>query len=269
MQRFGGVDDGGLGARLLLEELGAHVDPGLKRGDEPLLRRDGLLQHVAFGGLLRALGVERGLGRGELAEVGRKDAVLAIAQGLGDVVRPIDGRRGSEGGRLRGGELRPAAQRLGPGGGKVLPRGLDVGLGLRPIEFDENVARLDQAVVGDVNGRDPARLDRLDHLDSAGRLEFALGGGDDVEAAEIRPGETDRDQRANDPQERHMHGRSRRLQNLQSRRKKLAVGEAPAARSQERERAPLGPLCGGRRRSPDGRDCAGRVVHAATSMGLV
>ncbi len=80
-------------------------------------------------------------------------------------------------------ELRPAAQRLGPGGGKVLPRGLDVGLGRRPVEFDQNVALLDQAVVGDVNGRDPARLDRLDHLDSAGRLEFALGGGDDVEAA--------------------------------------------------------------------------------------
>ena len=58
LQRLGGVDDRGLRARLHFDELGAHVDALLQGRDEVLLRRDGLLQFVAFGGLLRPLGVE-------------------------------------------------------------------------------------------------------------------------------------------------------------------------------------------------------------------
>ena len=58
LQGFGGVDDRGLRARLHFDELRAHVDALLQGRDEVLLRRDRLPQFVAFGGLLRSLGVE-------------------------------------------------------------------------------------------------------------------------------------------------------------------------------------------------------------------
>ncbi len=48
LQGFGRVDDGGFGARLGLDQLGAHVDALLQRRDQILLRRDGLRQHVAL-----------------------------------------------------------------------------------------------------------------------------------------------------------------------------------------------------------------------------
>ena len=146
---------------------------------------------------------------------------------------------------------------------------LAVGLGGRAVEFDKDVARRDGAAVGRPDGRDPAGLDRLDHLDPAGRLELALGGGDDVDAAEISPGEADRHERANDPQERHMHGRRRRLQNLQSGRKKLPVGQALSAHCGKREHAPFRALRRRRGRGLDRREDASRAGHHATSAGLV
>ena len=58
LQGFGGVDDRGPRARLHFDELRAHGDALLQGRDEVLLRLDRLPQLVAFGGLLRALGVE-------------------------------------------------------------------------------------------------------------------------------------------------------------------------------------------------------------------
>ena len=79
LQCFGGVDDGGLCARLLFDELGAHVDALLQGRDEVLLRRDGLLELVLFGDLLRPLGLERGDVRGQLSEIGGENTRFALA----------------------------------------------------------------------------------------------------------------------------------------------------------------------------------------------
>ena len=58
LQGFGGVDDSGPRARLHFDELRAHGDALLQGRDEVLLRLDRLPQFFAFGGLLRALGIE-------------------------------------------------------------------------------------------------------------------------------------------------------------------------------------------------------------------
>ena len=158
LQRLGGVDDGGLGAGLQFNEPGAHVDALLKRRDKSFLRRDGLQQHVALRGLLRALRVERGEGGAELAEVGRKNLILALAQGQGNVVRPADRRNGGERPRPRRRQRRLPAERLGASGSQFVLRRPDVGLGRRPVEFDDNVARLHRGVVACIDGGDPAGL---------------------------------------------------------------------------------------------------------------
>ena len=157
-QRLGGVDDGGLGAGLQFNEPGAHVDALLKRRDKSFLCRDGLQQHVALRGLLRALRVERGEGGAELAEVGRKNLILALPQGQGNVVRPADRRNGGERPRPRRRQRRLPAERLGASGSQFVLRGPDVGLGRRPVEFDDNVACLHRGVVACIDGGDPAGL---------------------------------------------------------------------------------------------------------------
>ncbi len=79
LQRFGRVDDRGLGPGLLFDQLRAHVDALLEGGDQVLLGRDGLAELVPLGGLLRPLGGERGLGRGQLPEIGGENLLLALA----------------------------------------------------------------------------------------------------------------------------------------------------------------------------------------------
>ncbi len=240
LQRLGGVDHGGLGAGLRFDQAGAHVDALLKRRHKLLLACNGLLEHVAFGRLLRPLRVERGERGAKLAYVGRENPIFALAQGEADVGGPFDRRRGRQRPCPRGSQRRLTAQGFDASRGEFRSRCLNIGLGGRPVEFDKNVARLHRAVVRDANARDPASLDRLDDLDPAGRLELALRGGDDVDAAEIGPHESNRDHDANDPEERDMHGRGGRLQDFQGRGKELAVGQTPRTR-RPYERARLDP----------------------------
>ena len=230
LQRLGGVDDGGLGAGLGFDQAGAHVDALLESRHKFLLACNGLLEHVAFGGLLRPLRVERRQRRAELAEVGRENPVFALAQGKADVGGPFDRRRGRQRPRARGSQRCLTTQGFHASRGEFRARCLNIGLGARPVEFDKNVARLHRAVVGDANARNPARLDRLDDLDPAGRLELTLRGGDDVDAAEIGPHNSNRDHDTNDPEERDMHGRSGRFQDFQSGSKELTVGQSPRTR---------------------------------------
>ena len=74
-----------------------------------------------------------------------------------------------------------------------------VGQGGRAVELDQHVARLHQRAVADANVLDPTGLQRLDDLDLSHRLKLALRGGDDVDAAEIGPGERGDDEGADDP----------------------------------------------------------------------
>ena len=101
LQRLGGVDDGGLGAGFHFDELGAHVDALLERRDEVLLGRDGFLQFVAFGRLLRPLRVVRGDGRRQLPEICGEHAVLPLAQRRRGSFRPVNCWYGIEATRPR------------------------------------------------------------------------------------------------------------------------------------------------------------------------
>ena len=269
LQRLGGVDDGGPGPGLRYDELGAHVDALLKGRDKPLLRRDRLHQHVALSRSLRPLCVERRKGGSELAEVGCENPIFPLAQRRGHVVRPVDRRDGRERPLPRRRERRLPAKRFGASGRQLVPRRPDVCLGRGPVEFDNNVARLHRGVVACVDRRDPAGLERLDDLDVSRRLELALGGGDDVDPAEVGPEKGDRDQGADNPEERQMHRRSRRLQDFQGRRQELAVGQCVAANGTQCKRAPFDRLRGGQGRRLDGRDGANGLGHDMTSAGWV
>ena len=86
---------------------------------------------------------------------------------------------------MRRRELGAGAFRIGQGGGAV--------------ELNQHVARLHQGAVANANVLDPACFQRLDDLDLSHRLKLALRGGDDVDAAEIGPGEGGDDESADDP----------------------------------------------------------------------
>ena len=174
LQRLGRVDDRRLRAGLNRDELGAHVDALLQRRNQIHLRRDRLPQHVALGGLLRMLRLERSESRVELTEIGRQHPRFALPQRGWDVVWPVDRGDRRKCVRLRSCERRPATPRLGAGRGVIVSGGRDVGLGGRAVEFDEDVAGLHPVAVGDMDGCDLAGLRQLDDLDAARRLELAL-----------------------------------------------------------------------------------------------
>ena len=91
--------------------------------------------------------------------------------------------------RPRARERGLAAQDFRPRRSKLGARALRVGQRGRAVELDQHVARLHERAVADANRLDPAGFQRLDDLDLSGRLKLALRGGDDVDAAEIGPGE--------------------------------------------------------------------------------
>ena len=97
--------------------------------------------------------------------------------------------RGIEAMRPRAQERGLAAQDFRPRGSKLGARAFGVGQGGRAVELDQNLARAHKRAVADENGLDPAGFQGLDDLDLSGRLKLALRGGDDVDAAEIGPGE--------------------------------------------------------------------------------
>ena len=168
----------------------------------------------------------------------------------------------------RRGERGLAAQDFRPRRGELRPRAVAVGERRRPVELDQHVARPHEGPVAYPNGLDPAGLERLDDLDLAPRLKLALRGGDNVDPAEIGPGERGHDQRADDPQESETNRRGRRLQDLERRGEKLAIAEihSPSlAGGLEPREGARGEQPGARRRLGRGR---GRDSgHAATSAG--
>ena len=229
LQRLGGVDDRSLRARLHLDELLAHVDALLQRRDQRLLRADRRRQLVALRRLLLALRLERGEIGGELAEIGVEHLVLAGAERVGNIGRP-----GDCGDRIRGSglgrrQLRLPPQRLGARRAIFRLRGLRLRFLRRPVEFDQRFAGRHHAVVRHMDRRHPSGLDRLDDLDAPGRLKLALRGGDDVDPADIGPDDGDRGKRADQPEERHPHGGSGRLQDFEGGGEEFAVGEMVAA----------------------------------------
>ncbi len=245
-----------------LDQRLAHVHALLQRRDEVLLGFDGQAELVALGCLLPALGVVgRRLGL-QLTEISREHLLLAIPEIGWDILRPGDLRRDKGSAALRRRQFGLPAKRLRSSGGIVRGRRLRLRLRLRGVELQQLVAGLHRSVVGHVDRRDLSGLQRLDHLDPAGRLELALCGGDDVDPAEIRPGQRDDDERAYDPDEGHPGRRGRRLQDFQGRRQKLAVGKVTVRAKQGRERS--------RREGPRrGLDADERsaLAHEASSAG--
>ena len=79
--------------------------------------------------------------------------------------------------------------------------------------------------VGDEDRGHLARRQRLDHFDSAGRLDLAVRDGDDVDASEIGPSYGDEDKGADDQDQSQTHRRSRRFKDFQVGRKEPAVGD--------------------------------------------
>ena len=202
---------------LELDQRLAHVDSLLQRRHQILLRFDRLSEFVPLGLLLRALRFERREIRLELPEVGGEHALLAFAQRRGNVVPPDDRRNGVEPACLRGDDRYRAPRRLGASRGEAGERLLFIGLGGRAIELDEHFSGGDARAVDDMDRRDLAGLEGLDHFDAARRLELALRDRDNVDAPEIGPGERDGDKRADDPDQSDADGRGRRTPGFRAR----------------------------------------------------
>ena len=168
--------------------------------------------------------------------------------------------------------MRPRAQERGlapqdfrPHGSKLRLCAVGVGQRRRAIELDQNLARAHDRAVADENRLDLSGVQRLDDLDLSGRLKLALRGGDDVDAANIGPGQGGCDEGADDPQERDMDRRGRRFQDLKCGSKEFPVAEVHAWAPHPRQRT-RGERFSGRGRRIGGRDHAKRC-HAATSAG--
>src|SRR5258708_25929531 len=139
--------------------------------------------------------------------------------------------------RSRAQERRSAAQDFCTSGGKLRACAFRVRKSRRAVEFDEDVPGLHERAVANAYGLDPAGFQRLDDLNLSCRLKLALRGGDDVDAAKIGPGEGSDDEGANDPQESDMHGRRRRLQDLERGREEFPVAESHPRALETRKRA--------------------------------
>ena len=96
----------------------------------------------------------------------------------------------------------------------------------------------------------------LDDLDAARRLELALGRRDDVDPPETGPDEPDHDHAADDPKERNVDWRRRRLQDFESGREKLP-GRTPLPTARAKEQARAGRARSALRRAGT-RACRGR-----------
>ncbi len=81
--------------------------------------------------------------------------------------------------------------------------------GLRGIEFEQYIAGFDMLAVGDVDRRNLAAVERLDHLGAARRLDLARRDGVNVEPTDERPGQRRRKERADRQHQRHRRGGGR------------------------------------------------------------
>ncbi len=95
---------------------------------------------------------------------------------------------------------------------------------IRRIEFEQNVGPAHMVAVLWRQRLHLACQQRLYDLDAAGRLDLALRRSDNVDAAEIGPGQRNRGEQTDDQDQRHAYGRWRRLQNLEGRRQKFVIG---------------------------------------------
>ena len=99
----------------------------------------------------------------ELSEIGGQHLLFTPAQRRIHVLRAKRfAGTGDKAPAFSRGQSRLAAKRLGAGGRKFRFRRRNIGLRGRPVELDQNVARLHGTAVDDVNCRDPAGLHRLD-----------------------------------------------------------------------------------------------------------
>jgi hypothetical protein len=134
-----------------------------------------------------------------LSEIGGENTGFALAQRRRYVCWPVNRRDGIETMRPSACERGLAAQDFRPRRRKLCARAFRVGQGRRAVEFDQHVARLHERAVADADRLDLARFQGLDDLHLSHRLELALRGGDDVDAAEIRPSQRCDDEGADDP----------------------------------------------------------------------
>ena len=179
---------------------------------------------VTFDLLLRDLRVVVGDRVGELVEVAGQHLRFARAKREWGLLFPGLGRR-PEIARLGGGDRGASARRLGDEGVVgVLGLGL-LGLGVAVVHLDQGLTGCHVLAVGDEDRGHLARRQRLDHFDSASRLDLAVRDSDDVDASEIGPSYGADDKGADDQDQSQAHRRSRRFKDFQVGRKEPAVSD--------------------------------------------
>ena len=98
-----------------------------------------------------------------------------------------------------------------------------VGVGLRGIELQEQVSRLDDLAFLDVDRSDLARIKRFDHLGVASCLDLARGCRMDVQSAEIRPHQRRQREGANRRHQRDRQRRGRSFEDFERGRQEFAI----------------------------------------------
>jgi hypothetical protein len=128
-------------------------------------------------------------------------------------------------------------------------RGERVGLVLRRVELEQEIACLDRLSRFDMVLRDPAGIERLDHLGIACRLDLAGGDRVNVEPAEPRPYERGECENADRRDHRDWRRRRRRLEDFERGGQKFTVAAGNRGRLAHRwqlrlrrRRWGLGPL---------------------------
>ena len=224
LQGFLRIDHGRLGAGLRGLQGRAHGHPLLQSRDQGLLRGNRLGQALLLGLFLRELRFEALDANRQLAEIAQQNELLAGAFGGRNVLRPIDAGPRVDGLLLNRGQGGDPAQPFGAVALQGRQRIRIVGARFGGVEFDENLARADMLAVFDMDGHHLAAVDGLDGLHAAGGLDLALRHRDDVDAAEIAPGNDKGEQAADRPDEPDLHRRRRGFQDRKRRGQELAVG---------------------------------------------
>ena len=189
LQRLRRVDDRGLRAAPSPQKARCACRRALQGRDERSSAVAMVCQPVPLGRLLRRLRVEAGEVAASCARSAASTRSSRCAKRPAYVVGPGDPwRRANPAHRaLSSAAVRRSASAFERR--KLRPRRLHVGLRCRRIEFDQKLAGLAPAGRSRPGSPHLAGLERLDDFDPADRLELALRGGDDVDAAEIGPGE--------------------------------------------------------------------------------
>ena len=219
--QFGQVDE--LRAQFLVEHVLADLDPLLQRRDDRLELLDRCPDGGALGFLLGNLPVDGGkLGIlfGGLAE---QETAMHLDQRRRRIRRRLERRSRVVLRRQRC--TQPGDVELS--GDQVAPEMSELRAGHGRIELDQHVARLDGLAVADMDRPHDAGLERLDDLGAAAGNDLAWRHRDDVDRADARPGQRNREYGDDGESDGAPGWRRRRLDDLQRRGQKRQLVLSP------------------------------------------